>query len=273
MPFPTLRNRLSRLSRRFALLLPLLLAGCFNLGDRSQPIPSALIAGKGEADLKTLVIVLPGRADNVEVMREFGVAKAIHAGWPEVDVQLTSATLGYYTDGGLPSRIREQFIEPARARGYERLILMGASMGGMGTLVVDEGNPGAFDHLVLLAPYLGGSKILREVREAGGIRSWEPGPKPEEIDRRNFDRELLWRQIESFTDNPGSRARVWLSYGRQDRLAEAMPVLEPALESAQVLPREGGHKWNVWNEAATEVFSRLRAEVARDAAVSASFAR
>jgi pimeloyl-ACP methyl ester carboxylesterase len=246
---------------RPALLIALLLSltGCFNLGDARQPIPQTLIPGSGQADKKTLVIVLPGRADKVEVMQEFGVAQAIHAGWPEVDVQLTSATLAYYTDGGLPQRIREQFIEPARARGYQRLILMGASMGGMGTLVVDEGNPGEFDSLVLLAPYLGRARVMREIEAAGGIQAWEPGPKPAVVDRSNFDRELLWRQIQSFTDDPASRQRVWLAYGREDSLAKTVPFISPALAPEQILPREGGHKWVVWNAAATDIFARLRA--------------
>ncbi|MBE5315352.1 MAG: alpha/beta hydrolase [Xanthomonadales bacterium] len=256
----------SNLSRVLgALWLPLLLAGCLNMGDRRAPIPFERISGSGTADRKTLVIVLPGRADNVEVMREFGVAEAIQAGWPEVDVQLTSATLAYYTDGGLPERVRAQFIEPARAQGYERLILMGASMGGMGSLVLDEAHPGVFEHVVLMAPYLGRKRVMREVEAAGGIAEWQPGPKPEVVDRRNFDRELLWRQIASYARTPALRERVWLAYGEEDRLAATVPVIAPALDSTQILPRPGGHKWVVWNAAATEIFARLRREAAPSA--------
>lgn len=248
-----------------ALGLALLLAGCLNFGDRRAPIPSERIAGSGTPDLKTLVIVLPGRADNVEVMREFGVAEAIHAGWPEVDVQLTSATLAYYTDGGLPERMRAQFIEPARAQGYERLILMGASMGGMGALVLDEAHPGVFDRIVLMAPYLGTRRVMREIEEAGGVLQWQPGAKPEVVDRSNFDRELLWRQVSNYAADPELRERVWLAYGEQDRLASTVPILAPALRPTQILPREGGHKWVVWNAAATEIFARLRADASRAA--------
>lgn len=251
----------SNLSRVLgALWLPLLLAGCLNMGDRRAPIPFERIAGSGALDRKTLVIVLPGRADNVEVMREFGVAQAIQAGWPEVDVQLTSATLAYYTDGGLPERVRAQFIEPARAQGYERLILMGASMGGMGALVLDEAHPGVFERIVLMAPYLGRRRVMREIEEAGGILRWQPGAKPEAVDRGNFDRELLWRQVSNYAADPALRERVWLAYGEQDRLASTVPLLAPALVAAQILPSEGGHKWVVWNAAATEIFARLRAE-------------
>jgi S-formylglutathione hydrolase FrmB len=257
MPFAAPPPRLHLL---WLLLIPVLLTGCFNLGDRSAPIPSVLVPGKGTADRKTLVIVLPGRADNVEVMQSFAVAEAIHAGWPEVDVQLTSATLAYYTDGGLPQRISQQFIQPARAQGYERLILMGASMGGMGSLVVDEAHPGVFEHVVLMAPYLGRKRVMREITEVGGVASWQPGDKPAVVDRSNFDRELLWRQIHSLTRDADSQARVWLAYGEEDGLAKTVPVIAPALRPEQILPRPGGHKWVVWNAAATEIFARLRAQ-------------
>lgn len=253
-------NTLARLAL-LALTVPLL-AGCLNLGNRDLPIPSELIAGRGTPDLKTLVIVLPGRADNVEVMREFDVAEAIHAGWPEVDVQLTSATLAYYTDGELPQRLRSQIIEPARAKGYERLILVGASMGGMGAMVVDEALPETFDNIVLLAPYLGRARVMREVESAGGIRSWQPGAKPDVVNRSNFDRELLWRQISLYASDPKLRRRVWLGYGEQDRLAATVPVIAPALEAEQILPLPGGHKWVVWNAAATTIFARLREQAA-----------
>lgn len=236
------------------------LTGCFNLGDRRQPIPDLLVPGVQGEGPRTLVIVLPGRADNVEVMREFGVAQAIQAGWPEADVQLTSATLAYYTDGGLPQRVHERFLAPARARGYETVVLMGASMGGMGTLVVDEAWPGEIDHLVLMAPYLGRGRVLREVEAAGGILAWQPGPKPDQVDRSNFDRELLWRQIQFIATQPEQRGRVWLAYGEEDRLARVIPLLAPALEPEQILPRPGGHKWVVWNAAATEIFAHLRSQ-------------
>lgn len=156
--------------------------------------------------------------------------------------------------------MRARFIEPARAQGYERLILMGASMGGMGSLVVDEAHPGVFEHVVLIAPYLGRKRVMREVEGAGGIRLWQPGPKPQLVDRSNFDRELLWRQVANYAADPVLRQRVWLAYGEEDRLATTVPLIAPALEPAQILPRPGGHKWVVWNAAATEVFANLRAQ-------------
>ncbi|MCK7593388.1 alpha/beta hydrolase [Pseudomarimonas salicorniae] len=240
------------------LVVALGLSGCYNLGDRRQPIPEWRVPGKAGEGPRVLVVVLPGRADNTDVMREYGVAQAIQAGWPEADVVLTGATLAYYLDGRLAQRVHGQFIEPARNRGYETVVLMGASMGGMGTLLVDEAFPEAIDHLVLMAPYLGRKRVIREVDEAGGVLAWSPGPKPDTVDRGNFDRELLWRRINLIAADPALKSRVWLAYGREDRLARVMPLLEPALDADQVLVRQGGHKWVVWNEAATEIFARLK---------------
>ncbi len=239
------------------LLAAALLAACGNMGDRRLPIPTTTLLGSGEADIKTLVVVLPGRHDNVEVMQKFGVAQAIHAGWPEVDVQLTSATMAYYTDGGLATRSREELLAPAQANGYQRIILMGASMGGMGSLIVDQANPGMIDHLVLMAPYLGEQELLEEIQAAGGISAWQPGPVPAVTDKSNFQREL-WRHIQTFTRDDASRNRVWLAYGAADSLAKTVPVIAPALDAEHLYEREGGHKWVVWNAAASEVFAALR---------------
>ncbi len=243
--------------RGCAALLLALLAGCANLGDARRPIPQAIVRGHGDAEVRTLVIVLPGRRDNVEVMQRYAVADAIHAGWPEVDVQLTSATLAYYRDGGLARRVREQLIEPARAAGYRRVILMGASMGGMGALIVDQANRGLVDDLVLLAPYLGEREVLQRIGDAGGLAAWDAGPPPDRMNRDNFQQEV-WRHVQSFVADPAARQRIWLAYGEDDRLVDALPLIRPAVASEQILLRPGGHQWTVWNAAATEVFALLR---------------
>ncbi len=248
--------------------LLLALVGCGNVGNTELPIPTQTILGTGEPDQKTLVIVLPGRRDNVEVMQKYSVAEAIHAGWPEVDVQLTSATLAYYMDGGLAARVRSELLEPARAGGYQRIILMGASMGGMGSLIVDQANPSMLDHLVLMAPYLGKRQLLREIADAGGVLEWQAGPAPAAMDSSNFEREL-WRHIQLLGRDPQQRARIWLAYGEDDRLANTVPVIAPALEPSHILPRDGGHNWVVWNASATEVFAQLREQAVERAKSSA----
>ncbi len=232
----------------------LLLAGCINTGDRRQPIPT--LAFTGATPGRALVVVLPGRWDDAQDMARAGMPEAIRRAWPDADVLLTGANMAYYTDGGLPKRLHDEVILPARERGYREIWMAGASMGGMGTLLYERQYPGELQGLVLLAPYLGGRGILEEITEAGGIAQWQPGPVPEAMNRSNYQNEL-WRYLQTWVNKPELGERVWLAYGDQDRLRDAVPVLSPLLANRQILERPGGHTWEVWVPAAGEVFTQI----------------
>lgn len=247
--------RLAPLSPFLALILAALLAGCLGGGGGSAtaPIPTALLpapAGGG----KVLVVVLPGRGDDLDGLRDSGIAAAIQSAWPEADVELAAVTLPYYVDGRMAARLHEEVIAPARARGVETVWLAGASMGGMGALLYDRAHPGAVDGLVLFAPYLADREVLGEIA-ASGLAGWAPGPVPATLDRDNYMREI-WRHVQGWLDSDRDR-RVWLAYGRDDRLAPMMPPLASALPPEQVLARDGGHAWAVWTPAAREIFARI----------------
>ncbi|MGH8107516.1 MAG: serine aminopeptidase domain-containing protein [Arenimonas sp.] len=209
---------------------------------------------------KVLVVVLPGRGDDVARLKSGGIAQAIQGAMPEADVMLTGIGFAYYMEGRMPQRLREEIILPARMRGYQEIWLVGASMGGMGALMYDREYPGDAHGLVLLAPYLGSRKVLNEIDAAGGLKSWDAGPASPAIDGNNYDREL-WRYLKSWQKENYSRSRnVWLAYGSKDRLSATMPPLEQLLDSRQVLLREGGHAWVVWTPAAKEIFAAINAE-------------
>lgn len=231
------------------------LSACGNLGDRRQPIPTRSLPALAETPRAPLVVVLPGRRDNVSVLSDIGIADAIQAAWPEAEVVITSATLDYYLDGGLARRLHEQVVLPALADGDRPLYLVGASMGGLGVLLYDQAYPGVADGLVLLAPFVGSRRLLAEIERAGGIGQWQPGPVPESVDRGNFQREL-WRHLKSWPDS-GRGDSVWLAWGDRDRLRRAVPVLAPLLRGEQMLERPGGHAWSVWTPASAEIFSRI----------------
>ena len=235
-----------------AVLVSLLLPGCFPAGDAGMPIPKALVPSKREAT--RLVVVLPGRGDDLAAMQRTGMAEAIQAAWPDADVILTGLSYDYYMQGRAPQRLHDEVIAPARQHGYREVWLAGASMGGMGTLMYDQAYPGEMDGLILLAPYLGGNSLLREIAESGGISQWQPGPVPERLDAGNFQREL-WRHLQGWSRDPGKASKVWLAYGDRDRLRKAMPLLEPLLPSAHVNILSGGHDWKVWSNATQQALS------------------
>ncbi|RZJ24483.1 MAG: alpha/beta hydrolase [Haliea sp.] len=212
------------------LLLSLgMLVGCFPRGDPSRPIPTALVVAPEKA--RRLVVVLPGRADDIADLRASGIAQAVQSAWPDADVLLTGLALGFYLEGRAEMRLQDEIIAPARARGYAQIWLVGASLGGMGALLHQRSYPGGVDGMVLLAPYLG-----------------ESAAQP-----------LLLQHLEGLRREPERARSLWLAYGRSDRLRGSMPLLEPLLPPGQVLVRDGGHDWELWSPVTGDILRRVDA--------------
>jgi pimeloyl-ACP methyl ester carboxylesterase len=237
------------------------LTACLPKGDTGRPIPTLLLPSQSTApaSARRLVVMLPGRADDLQALRSSGMAEAIQRAWPDADVLFAELTIAYYMQGRAPQRLQAEVIAPARAQGYREIWLGGASMGGMGTLMYERSYPGEMDGLILLAPYLGERAVLNEIREAGGVAQWNPGPQDTGPD--GWQREL-WRHAQTWTRAPDRTQRVWLAYGERDRLRDAMPLLSPLLPPDHVLVREGGHTWTVWSPAAEEILRRIDAKAA-----------
>ena len=235
-----------------AALLCLPLAACFPKGNSRVPIPHLLVAAPTTAS--RLVIVLPGRGDDLAAMQRTGMAEAIQSAWPDADVVLTGLSLDYYLQGRAPQRLHDEIVVPSRSRQYRQTWLVGASMGGMGTLLYDRAYPGQMHGLVLLAPYVGDRKLLKEIGEAGGVPQWQPGAVPAALDANNYQREI-WRHLKGWSGDPTRTRHVWLAYGDRDRLKSTMPLLQPLLPTDHVLVREGGHDWKTWSAVTHEILS------------------
>jgi hypothetical protein len=226
-----------------------MLFGCFPRGDPSQPIPTESIAAPQPA--RRLVVVLPGRGDDLQGLRRSGIAQAVQSAWPDADIVLTGLALGYYLEGVAQQRLHDDVIEPARRRGYAQVWLVGASLGGMGAIMYDRAYPGLVTGMVLLAPYLGEDEMVARIAAAGGVRRWQAPPKPAAVTSANFQQEL-WRHVQGWSRDPVAARKVWLAYGRKDGFAGANALLGAALPAGQVLVRDGGHDWDVWTPAARQ---------------------
>ena len=231
-----------------------MLFGCFPRGDPSKPIPTFLIGAPQKA--QRLVVVLPGRGDDLNDLRKSGVAQAVQSAWPDADVMLTGLALGYYMDGQAEQRLHDEVIVPGRRRGYAQVWLVGASLGGMGALMYDRAYPNQVTGMVLLAPYLGEKPVLSEIAAAGGVAAWRPAAQPAAVNAGNFQQEL-WRHLQTWSRQPAAARNVWLAYGKTDRLRDAMPLLAPLLPPGHVLVREGGHEWRVWTPATRDVLLQI----------------
>ena len=75
--------------------------------------------------------------------------------------------------------------------------------------------------MVLFAPFLGDKALLEEIRSAGGVQRWQPGPLPPQVDSTNYQRQV-WKFIR---EQPALAGRVWLACGSDDYLLSGARLL------------------------------------------------
>ncbi|MCW8806857.1 MAG: alpha/beta hydrolase [Rhodanobacter sp.] len=235
------------------LLLALLMDGCPARGDVTKPIPTVFVTAPQPAH--RLVVMLPGRGDDLDSLQRTGIAQLIQQAWPDADVVLTGLTLPYYRQGQAPQRLHDEVIVPARQRhAYRQVWLAGVSLGGMGTLLYDRAYPGQVDGMLLLSPYLGDGAIRREIRNAGGLAQWNPGP-PQPMGPTTFQHEL-WRYLKHLSGNPARTHSMWLAYGDSESFRQPIELMSPLLPPDHVIMMPGHHNWKLWRQAARAMLQR-----------------
>jgi len=253
-----LKEKRGTVMKRILIALSLLaLGGCFTIGDSARPIATETVPATNAVTERTLVVVLPGFGADAREMKDRGVPEAIHAAWPEADVLLASATFAYYRDGRLVPRLHDEVIEPSLRAGYKRIWLAGASLGGMGALLYEQQHPGVLTGVILFAPFLGDSSLLREIRTAGGAQAWDPGPLPAEVNSENYQRQV-WKMVKDWGAHPELARRVWLACGNEDRLLAGVKLLAESLPGEHYVELDGGHTWNTWLIGGRAVFGKIR---------------
>lgn len=167
----------------------------------------------------------------IATMREAGV---------KADTITADAHLGYYFKRSILERLQEDVLQPARSRGYGRIVLVGVSLGGLGALLNERDHAGSVDTLVLLSPYLGkNARLFDRITAAGGPAAWATGRDP----LGGGVQEQLWTFL-------GTRAAqlpsTWLLYGARDSLGPGHRLFAPLLPPAQVKVIDGAHDWPTW---------------------------
>ncbi len=222
------------------LLAGVTLAGCPpRPGPTTVPIPSARLAGA--PGNSCLVVLLPGLGDGKETFLRKGFLWAFRASGSPCALASLDSHFGYYANGSIVERLHEDVIAPARARGVERIWLVGISLGGLGAALYARDRPGEVDGLVLLSPYLGEDEILDEIEQAGGPRAWHPATPPDTRDLRR-----LWVWLQGYGDPNEERPPLLLGFGDSDRLKRGHLLLASLLPPERVLHTHGGHTWYAW---------------------------
>lgn len=227
---------MDRRIHRLALLAVLLAgSGCYRPKPATVPLRTIAIA-PGEADAHCLVVFLPGRGDGPEDYVSNGFPEALRRAGSRCAMTGVDSHLGYFAEKTIVTRLQEDVIGPARARGQD-VWLVGISLGGLGSLLYTRDHPGEVEGLVLLAPYLGEDDLIQDVVRAGGLAQWS---------KNETDFQRLWLFLKGFQRPDAGLPALWLGYGRSDRFAEPDGLLGAVLPAGHVFTAAGGHTWRTW---------------------------
>lgn len=226
-----------------ALVLLSSLTGCSLFFPTKDHLDIVRVASSCPTRADTLLVFLPGRYDAPQDLIDNGFIAALRAAGVNADVALPDLHLGYYFNRSAVDRLREDIILPAQRQGYRHIRFAGISLGGLGTLLYLQQQPGAIDGAFLIAPYLGGEAIHRDIAAAGGLARWN-GASPGADD---FERELwLWLREHAPQAGRGKEPQLYLGYGGEDRFAASNALLAAALPPERTMTTGGGHEWAPW---------------------------
>jgi pimeloyl-ACP methyl ester carboxylesterase len=190
------------------------------------------------ANHQRLFVFLRGMGGSNHSFEQEGLVADVWACGLPFDMTAPNAHVGYYMNRNLIARLKEDVIDPAKAKGYQRIWLVGFSMGGLGALLYLMEHPEDLAGIYLIAPFLGTQTILEEIKTAGGVKQWEPGPYTAEEDWQR----MLWHWMKTtIADNPDKI--VYLGYGIDDINKKGLQLLAPLLSPNRVYAIEGGHDY------------------------------
>jgi pimeloyl-ACP methyl ester carboxylesterase len=214
----------------------ILLSGCEALRPATAPIATIERHVGGGDGGSVLLVLFHGRGDGAKKFFDEGFDRVAAQSGIRFDLVSVEAHLGYYVRGQLEIRIGADVLGPARARGYEKIWLVGTSMGGLGALACAQRHPEAVDGVILLAPYLGSRRILEYVEKGTPLVG-----KLEGEDRRTKE---MWDWI--LQTPAAKRQTVLVGVGDRDPFLSADRLFGSFQPPGQFETIPGGHDWNTW---------------------------
>ena len=227
--------------------------------DPAKPLLANWYLAKPGEHGRRLFVFLPGRGDRAGDFVRRGIVALAQGRISGLDCVAVDATIGYYLDGSIASRLQREIIELARTLGYREIWLVGVSMGGLGAFFHERTYPGEVNGLILLAPYVGDDpKLFAEIDVAGGPVSWASSQPVVSVqgNKANFQREL-WRFLGGLKTDTDAPLQVWVAYGDADRLLPGIERLVRLLPPERVFRLKGGHTWEVWRKGFTEILAKI----------------
>jgi pimeloyl-ACP methyl ester carboxylesterase len=242
MELPAVKIKVSGCHRY---LLCVLAAAFLSLGCMPPPVTVPLgtvfYEAPGSGGRRLLVVFLPGNGDKPNAFERQGLLDALRKKGVSADVVGVNAHLGYYANGSIFRRLKEDVIDPAKAKGVDRIWLVGNSLGAYGSLAYLGRHPGDIAGVVLLGPFVGDRDAIEEVKKAGGLMYWEPGP----VEPADWKKSLLLL-LKDYEQHPDAYPPVYLGFGKFDKFVISQRFLAELLPPDHVIELTGGHEWRTW---------------------------
>ena len=249
----------------------LLSVGCLpGFAPTPTPMPSLELVERTPSASCT-AILLPGMFTSGETFRRQGFAALIEEKAPGLDVIGADAHLAYYRKKLILTRLQEDLIGPEIEDG-RKVWLLGTSLGGIGALLYARGQNGdqklpdadRLAGVVLLGPFLGNKKLIKEIDAAGGPLAWQPSEADRaKLGSRDAVYEATWTWLIDWHHRTDPKPRIVLGWGAEDRFAPAARLAAQLLPASDSFERPGGHDWDVWRELFSDMLdSGLFAECA-----------
>ena len=231
-------HRVERVKLAVALPFVLVLGGCASmfLGSADDPLRTVAFPVKPQSG--TLLVMIHGTGDTPESFEANHFVQQLRARSADVEVVAVQTKLIYFLEDAIDDRIHDDVVLPARETGFERIVLLGISSGGLAAIAYAHNHPEQVDGLILFAPFLGPSMFAREVEAQGGLLNYWPNEPFEEIEFH-----LVWL---AGYGRGRSNPPIDLMYGSNDRFAKSIGLVASVLPEGTVHVNEGRHDWNAW---------------------------
>ena len=109
----------SRLKICLTLLFVIFFSGCYR--EAKVPLPTIYYETTAMENHCILFVFLPGNGDSPETFEKKGLFELLREKGIAADMVAVDAHLGYYLNNSIVVRLKEDVIEPARARGTREI--------------------------------------------------------------------------------------------------------------------------------------------------------
>ncbi len=223
----------------FLLLAVLMISGCAHFA--AKPLEVLSYVNSNSTSHKNLFVFVRGLGGSHHTFAEEGMVDATWQRGIAFDMVAPNSHFAYYSERTLIERLRQDVILPAKNNGYEKIWLIGPSMGGLGSLLYVREHPEDIKGVCLLSPFLGDDAIIDEIKKAGGLEDWLPGDYSPEKDWQR----MLWHWIKSEVAK-AKTPPIYLGFGNDDMYVEAQKLLAENLPASHITRLEGGHDYQTF---------------------------